>query len=114
MELTSALFSQGQLVHHSAAPGAVGCYMTFSHLSKTRLAPPCPPKACPLQNSSTVLSSTLYASEKKGFFLKTKHGKTENYVRTEEKRSQGDCQSSGSMVIGYELKGCQFVGLGAW
>lgn len=36
-----------------------------------------------------------------------------NYVRTEEKGSKGDPKSEGSMATGYELKGCQFVGLGA-
>lgn len=56
----------------------------------------------------------MYGSEKKGISLKTKHGKiAENYVRIEEKGSKGDLASAGSTAIGYELKGCQFVGLGA-
>lgn len=46
--------------------------------------------------------------------LKTSHGKIgENHLRIEEKRAEGERTSTGSTAIGYELKGCQFVGLRA-
>lgn len=46
--------------------------------------------------------------------LKTTHGKIgENHLRIEEKRAEGERTSMGSAAIGYELKGCQLVGLRA-